>query len=199
MGPAQGNTASKWQSGLPHELTSDLSDFPAQSLLYFTGGILRGKKLRKDIFVCAEAQITECALSLSPLASSQEDWSPTHPPSSLSSTSWPLSRYWIITYLRSQPWTKQCPPCCLSWAHEGDGPRTQHPFFPTGSGILKWGTSETSPASSPLSRFIHCHTPFHAVYFLGLSPAWASPWESTMPVKVTHQQSSQEAGRTLSK
>ena len=35
-----------------------------------------GKKLRKAIFVCAEAQITKCALSLSPLASSQEDWSP---------------------------------------------------------------------------------------------------------------------------
>ena len=51
MGPAQGNTASKWQSGLPDELTSDLSHFPAQSLLYFTGGILREKSLEK-IFLC---------------------------------------------------------------------------------------------------------------------------------------------------
>lgn len=51
MGPAQGNTASKWQSGLPDALTSDLSDFPAQSLLYFTGGILGEKSLEK-IFLC---------------------------------------------------------------------------------------------------------------------------------------------------
>lgn len=43
MGPVQGHTASKWHSGLRDELISDLSDFPAQSLLYFTGGILGEK------------------------------------------------------------------------------------------------------------------------------------------------------------
>ena len=196
MGPAQGHTASKWQSVCLMNL-SQICLISQPEVFCISREGYWGKKLRKAIFVCAEAQITECALSLSPLASSQEDWRPPillppflpHPGLHPDTESSP-------TLVHSLEQNSAHPVVFLESTKEMV-PRTQHPLFPTGSGILKWGTSEASSASSPLLSFIHCHTPFHAVCFLELSPAWAFPWESTMPVKVTHQQSSQEAGRTL--
>lgn len=130
MGLAQGHTASKWQSGS----ISGLPDFPAQSLLYFVagGGMAMGKRLRKDIFVCAEAQIMECALSLlPPLLCFQPGTSA----SSYSSSFLPFFHILVfISILNHHPHlfialNRIAPPCCLSWVHGGDGHQDPAPII----------------------------------------------------------------------